>query len=188
MSLAKMYVLVIVLVSLCAVTGSQVASTAEMRESSGQKMLYKRTAGEIARANPAVSKETLQLDLAVVQNAEPRLREHYPNTFTDSDVWHIAADAWVGFREKQPKEQLDVDKFAKLASESYGGLKITSKPDGAAIEVDSKRWDDPTNARGSCHTGTRLIKLSKSGYQTVAGNAVVTEGKWTLFHRDLKAK
>jgi PEGA domain-containing protein len=188
MSAARTLIFMIGIAVFCGHAHSQVASTAPPERPSDGKDIYKETANQIAKANPKVNPQTLQYDLSVVQRAEPKLRERYPVSFSDADVQHIATQSWMDFRTQHPNDKLDLDKFAKLASESYGGLKVTSTPNGAAIEVDSRLWDDPTNAQSSCRTGTRHIKLSKPGYDDAEGDAVVVEGQWTLFHKDLKKK
>lgn len=178
----------ITLVALLGTSAAQVTSSAEMKGSEKHRAFYTRTASEIAETNPAVDRSTLDKDLPVVEDAEEKVRRGYPHSFSDSDITHITAYAWMDFRKRQPSGQLDSDRFVKFTLESYGGLKITSTPTGAAIEVDAKPWSDPTDAQGSCRTGKRQIKLSKAGYKDEIGFATVNEGQWTLFHRDLKKK
>lgn len=93
----------------------------------------------------------------------------------------------MDFRVQNTQAALDSQSFGEFAS-GYGGLRITSAPDGASIEVDKKKWDSNTNTQDGAAVGERQIKLSKSGYEDEYGTAVVIKGKWTLFHRDLKKK
>jgi hypothetical protein len=129
-----------------------------------------------------------QAEVRVFQAAQPKIRAHFSATFSDSDIQQIECDGWRDYRKLHPGEQLDADKFLKFASENFGGLKVTSNPDGAAIRVDDKPWSDATNTQSSCKVGIRHVKLTKPGYQDELGDAIVKEGQWTLFHRDLKKK
>jgi hypothetical protein len=119
---------------------------------------------------------------------QPKLRAHFSRSFKDADVGQIECDGWSDYMKLYPHEQPDTDKFLKFVSENFGGLKVTSTPDGAAIEVDGKPWSDTTNAQNSCRVGVRHVKLTKPGYQEEVGEAIVKEGQWTLFQRDLKKK
>jgi hypothetical protein len=187
MSICKLFYIVALFDLLLGLALAQTASTG-VNESTEHAVFYKHAAEEIKKANPAVKLSTLNQDLALVERTEPTLRRRYPKTFSDADIRDITASAWMDFRERQPNEPIDLDKFAKFALESYGGLRITSKPIGAAIDVDSKPWSDTTNAQSSCRTGTRSIKLTKPGYEDEVGNAIVSEGRWTSFHRNLRKK
>jgi hypothetical protein len=167
---------------------SQVTSKSRPEGTSNRVAVYKHAANQIAKADPNVSPETLQYDLPVVENAEQKLRAFYPASFSDSQVRHINTLAWMDYRDDHPNGKLDLDTFAKFAYESYGGLEVTSTPSGASIVVDSKPWGDLTDVKSSCRTGKRHITLSKQGYEDAEGDTVVTEGQWTIFHKDLNKK
>jgi hypothetical protein len=160
----------------------------QQQDSSTHTTVYKRAAHEIAKSNPAISNATLDQDLHLVDNVESKVRAYYPKTFSDEDVQRITVQTWIDLRQAKPEGPLDLDRFERYALESFGGLRITSQPEGAAIEVDQRPWADSTDAQSSCRTGNRHIKLSKDGYEDEVGDAVVKEGQWTLFNRTLKKR
>jgi hypothetical protein len=166
----------------------QSAIPSQRQDSSAHLTTYKRAANEIAKSNPSVTGTTLDSDLPLIISVEPKVRAHYPSSFSDIDVQHITIKTWMEFRQSKPEGPLDMPKFEQYAMESFGGLQITSQPEGAAIEVDLRQWADTTNSQSSCRTGTRHIKLSKEGYEDELGDAIVTEGRWTMFNRTLKKK
>lgn len=180
--------LILLLGTASVIAYSQVATKEAAEHPRGRASIYKDAANHIASANPKVKPQTLAHDLPVVESAEPRLRGAFPATFSDSEVRQINTSAWVDYRAEHPNDKLDLDGFAKLASQSYGGLRITSNPSGASIEVDSRAWDDLTDAQSTCRTGTRHIRLSKDGYEEADGDVLIVEGQWTVFHKDLKKK
>ena len=127
-------------------------------------------------------------DAHVLAASESKVRARFGSSFSDADINQIECLAWADYRRQNPTGSLDPDKFARYAADAYGGLKITSTPEGAAISVDDKPWTDPTNAQEACRIGVRRVKLSKSGYQDETGEAKVQQGQWTVFHKDLKPK
>jgi len=169
----KIYGLVLLFAALSPGASCQVASTAAKQQSA-----------TAFPCEPPIS----QADMRVFQSAQPKLRAHFSGGFSDPDIQRIECEGWRDYKKLHRGEQLDADKFLKFASENFGGLKVTSNPDGAAIKVDDKLWSDATNAQSSCKVGTRHIRLTKPGYQDGVGDAIVKEGQWTLFHKDLKKK
>lgn len=127
-------------------------------------------------------------DFDVLRSAQTKLRSRFPEGFSNSDIKQVECQAWVDYREQNPNGHLHLDDFAKYAAENYGGLRVRSRPDGAAILVDNVPWDGPTNAQNMCSVGTRHVRLSKPGYNDELGDADVKQGQWTIFERDLREK
>ena len=127
-------------------------------------------------------------DWNVLMGAQPKLRSRFPESFSNSDIQQVECQAWADYRKQNPNGQLDLDSFAKYAAENYGGLKVHSRPAGAAIVVDNLPWDGPTDAQNMCGVGTRHVRLSRPGYYDEVGDADVKQGQWTIFERDLREK
>jgi hypothetical protein len=127
-------------------------------------------------------------DWGVLVGAQRKLRSRFPESFSNSDIQQVDCQAWADYRKQNPNGQLDLDSFAKYAAENYGGLKVRSRPAGAAIAVDNLAWDGPTDAQNMCSVGTRHVRLSKPGYYDEVGDAVVKQGQWTIFEKDLREK
>lgn len=181
----KGFGLVFTAVMLCSSAWCQTAPTANRP--------LRRASGCLASIDP-INKATDNMtpsatdDWAVLRSSQGKVRSHYPESFSDSDIRQIECLAWAEYREHNPSGQLDLDGFAKFASESFGGLKVRSRPDGAAIVVDDVSWVGPTNAQNMCKVGTRHIRLSKPGYYDATGDAIVKQGDWTVFDKDLQPK
>jgi len=126
-------------------------------------------------------------DWDVLMGAQPKLRSRFKESFNNSDIQQVECQAWADYRQQNPNGQLDLDSFTKYA-ENYGGLKVHSRPAGAAIAVDNLPWDGPTDAQNMCRVGTRHVRLSKHGYYDEVGDADVKQGQWTIFERDLREK
>lgn len=147
-------------------------------------------AGEISSEYQKTTPETLKNDKLVIKNAYPKIRAFYSDKEfgrSDSQLLNILGHTWSDFRKENPNIKLTSEKFATLA-EAYGGLRITSDPPGAEIQIDEKPWVDPTNTEGAAHVGERVIRLSKEGYEPASGTALVKQGEWTPFFRKLKKK
>jgi hypothetical protein len=171
-----------------AVGATLAIAVVQQQNSSTHTTVYRRAAHEITKANPTVNANTLEQDLPLVDGVERKIRAHYPKTFSDENIQQITIQTWADLRKREPNGALNMTGFEQYALQSFGGLQITSQPEGAAIEVDDKPWSDTTNAQSSCRTGTRHIKLSKDGYKDAVGDAVVTEGRWTVFNRTLSKR
>src|SRR6266849_5457498 len=128
-------------------------------------------------------KQPVKGDWDVLMGAQPKLRSHFQESFSDSDIQQVECLAWADYRKQNPKGQLVLDRFAEYAAENYGGLKVRSRPAGAAIAVDNLPWDGPTDAQNMCSVGTRHVRLSKPGYYDEVGDAVVNQGQWTIFEK-----
>jgi hypothetical protein len=148
----------------------------------------KQSAADEAGPQKGDTKPNAADDRGVLKKAEAKLRTGFDASFSDSDVKHIECRAWQEYRERNPNGKLDLDRFAAYAAANYGGLRIRSKPEGAAIVVDNTSWEGPTDAQNMCSVGTRHIILSKPGYYDEAGDAVVKQGAWTVFEKDLRPK
>jgi len=127
-------------------------------------------------------------DFAVIQSADAKVRSKFDASFSDTDVRVVECRAWQEYRRQHPNEPLDLDRFAAYAAANYGGLKVRSTPEGAAIIIDNTPWEGPTDAQNMCSVGTRHVTLKKEGYWDESGDAIVKEGEWTVFERTLKAK
>jgi hypothetical protein len=127
-------------------------------------------------------------DWVVLRGAEAELRTRFSKSFSASDIKQVECRAWQDYRERHPEGKLDLDSFSAYAADNYGGLRVRSRPEGAAIVVDTKPWDGPTDSQNMCSIGTRHIVLSKPGYYDEAGDAIVKHGELTIFQRDLKPR
>lgn len=132
--------------------------------------------------------ELVTSDWDVIMGAQLKLRRRFPVSFTNSDIQQVECQAWAEYRKKTPKGHLDLESFAEYAAENYGGLKVQSRPAGAAITVDNLPWDGPTDAQNMCGVGTRHVRLAKPGYYDEVGEADVKKGQWTIFERALREK
>lgn len=151
---------------------------------------YKQKEAEILKENPNINPETLRNDRTAIRAAYWKLKVFYSDKQfgqSDTELSEITGRAWFEFRENNSKSRLTSDEVVALG-QGYGGLKIESDPQGAAIRVDDKGWTEPTNAESATRTGERAIRLSKLGYQDENGTAVVKQGEWTTFFRKLKKK
>jgi len=191
MLLLRLVLVTSVLGSFCATLNSQTNTrkTLQGRSDSTEEIWYSKTADDIAKSNRAVKEETLREDVTVIKAAEPTLRERLSQEgLRTSESRMITSTAWSEFRRDHPNDKLEEDKFVKFAAEEFGILAVTSKPDGADIEVDTKPWTDKTNAENGVRVGTRHVRVSMRGYEDSEGSSEVTKGKRTLFHVDLKPK
>ena len=127
-------------------------------------------------------------DWKVLKGAQAIVRSRFSADFSNTDIEKVECAAWAIYRTHSPEGKLDLDSFAKYAAASFGGLKVNSRPEGAAIVVDNIAWDGPTDASNMCSVGTRHVVLSKPGYYDESGDAVVKQGQWTIFQRDLQPK
>jgi len=149
---------------------------------------YSKAAAEISKSNPAVSRKTLEKDTFQVREAEPSVKKLFKKgALSDEDVQLISISAWKDYRQEQPKGEFSIDRYVNLVDE-FGLLVITSTPNGAAIKVDGRPWEDPTNARNGARAGVRTVRLSKPGFEDAVGDVDVKKGESTLFHADLKPK
>lgn len=126
-------------------------------------------------------------DWDVLMGAQPKLRARFTESFNNSDIQQVECQAWADYRKQNPNGRLDLDSFAKYA-ENYGGLRVRSRPAGAAISIDNLSWDGPTDAQNMCRVGARHVRLSKPGYYDEIGDADVKQGQWAIFERDLRKK
>jgi len=191
MLLLRLVLVTFVLGSFCAILNSQsnTHETLQGRSDSTQEIWYSKTADDIAKSNHAVKEETLRQDIRVIKAAQPTLYKMLSQEgLRTSDSRMITSAAWSEFRKDHPNDKLEEDKFVKFAAEEFGILAVTSKPDGADIEVDARPWTDKTNAENGVRVGTRHVRVSMPGYEDSEGNSEVKKGKRTLFHADLKAK
>lgn len=173
------------------VVRSQVGSSQIIAQdrSNSQWKLQTATAEEIARENPSMSFDLLKEDGRAIQTAYPKVKTAFEKEgFTTSQVDQIVARAWKDYRSDHASGKLDSDRFVKYAEENFGGLSISSAPTGAAVYVDGKKWDDPTDCKGLTHTGRRKVVLIKEGYVEVDEYVQVNAGAWTSFSKTLKKK
>jgi hypothetical protein len=127
-------------------------------------------------------------DLTELRGAQAKVRSKFDASFSDTDVQMVECRAWQDYRREHPNEKLDLDRFVTYAAANYGGLRVRSTPEGAAIIVDNTPWDGPTDAQNMCTVGTRHVVLKKPGYYDETGDAMVKQGGWTVFERTLKPK
>jgi len=151
--------------------------------------LQSKTAEEITRIDPAISMDLLKEDGRVIQGAYPQVLTAFEKEgFAKTDVDQIVAFTWKDYRNNHPSRKLDSSQFVKEASENFGGLRVSSKPRGAEVYVDGRKWPDPTDCSGVTHSGRRKIILRKEGYKDVDDYVDVIAGKWTAFNRELQKK
>ncbi len=148
----------------------------------------KRMAVEDSERHKNEVKQSEMDDWGVLRGARAKLRASFSDTFSDSDIRELDCLAWQEYRKENPNGKLDLDKFAAYAAANYGGLRVRSTPEGAAIIVDNSAWDGPTDAQNMCTVGTRHVVLSKPGYYDESGDIVVQQGQWANFERTLKPK
>jgi len=175
----------------CATLASQTNTRATLQGRSDSKgeIWYSKTADDIAKSNSAVKEQTLDEDVRVIKAAEPTLHTRLAlEGLRTSDSRMITSAAWSEFRRDHPNDKLEADKFVKFAAEEFGILAVTSKPDGADIEVDTRPSTDKTNAENGVRAGKRRVRVSMPGYEDSEGISEVKQGKRTLYHADLKPK
>jgi hypothetical protein len=138
----------------------------------------------------SANQEVMSRDARLLKTAYPEVKKIYKGTEfgnSDSDACEVLTSAWSVLRVSKPNAQLTLVDLT-TASESYGGLHITSVPSGARIYVDDGLWNDLTDAKAVSHAGLRTVRLSMEGYDDAVGQVVIGQGKWAEFHRELKKK
>lgn len=191
MRLVRLVLAISVLGPFCATLNSQSNSheTFQGRSDSTQEVWYSKTAADIGRSNRSVKEETLKNDIGVIRAAEPALYKTLSQKGLSADNSRmITATAWSEFRKDHPNDKLQEADFVKFAAEGFGILAVTSKPDGADIEVDARPWTDKTNAENGVRVGRRHVRVSMAGHEDSEGSPEVKKGERTLFHSDLKPK
>lgn len=189
--LLRLILVISVLGPFCATVNSQIKTneTLQRQPDSVQEVWYAKTASGIAKSNRAVKQETLKQDVWIIKAAEPTLYKRLSQEgLGTADSRMITGAAWREFRKDHPNDKLEEAKFIRFAAEEFGILAVTSKPDGADIEVDTKPWTDKTDAENGVTVGTRHVRVSMAGYEDAEGAPEVKKGKRTLFHADLKLK
>jgi hypothetical protein len=142
-----------------------------------------------SQEDPSLNAHLAGEDFATLVTAQKRLQSAYEKRGLDScDSTEATVLAWRYIRARQPNGHLDEDALVKFAGEGFGGLKIVSTPPGAAIRVDSKPWDRPTNTMSWTRVGTRTITLSRDGYEDSQGEQVVVAGTVVEYQRKLLKK
>ncbi|MFZ3214554.1 MAG: hypothetical protein WA192_00665 [Candidatus Acidiferrales bacterium] len=132
-----------------------------------------------------ISALTLAEDKGVIERSYPTVRAFYRSRkYSDSDVAKILALAWTEFRRKNPSKQMSGAAFVQLGN-SFGQLIVKSEPAGAAITVDARPWEGPTNNSDWTDSGQRVVKLLKQGCQPAEGNVDVLAGGSATFERKL---
>ena len=148
-----------------------------------------KAANYVSEKEHLVDQATVHADLDTLVAARRRVQETYAaKGFDNCASTRVTVLAWKEMRKDQPRGKLNEDTLVKLANEGFGGLKITSVPPGAAIKVDGKSWDDPTNTASWTHIGTRIIELSLRGYEDSKGEKKVTAGTTVEYKAKLSKK
>jgi hypothetical protein len=139
----------------------------------------------MSRQDSNISALTLGDDKGVIEQSYPIVRDFYVSRkYSDADVAQILALAWTEFRGKNPSKQMSRVAFVQLGN-SFGQLIVKSEPRGAAISVDARPWEGPTNSSNWTDSGQRLVKLVKQGCQPAEGNVIVPAGGSATFERKL---
>ena len=100
----------------------------------------KHVAVEDIERDKSETKQSETDDWGVLRGAQSKLRANFSDSFSDSDIRELDCLAWQEYRKKNPDGKLDLDKFAAYAAANYGGLRVRSTPEGAAIAVDNLPW------------------------------------------------
>ncbi len=132
-----------------------------------------------------ISALTLAEDKGVIEHSYPTVREFYVSRkYSEADVARVLVLAWTEFRWKNPSKQMSGVDFVRLGN-SYGQLNVKSEPPGAAISVDARLWEGPTNISDWTDSGQRFVKLVKQGCQPTEGTVTVPAGGTATFERKL---
>lgn len=153
------------------------------------EMMISTTANQIRVARPEVRPEALACDKTIIVDALPSFTQRFAKRgFSASESAEAAVDGWTIVRltsELPVNRCMHKDSFGKLVFE-LGKLLLTTTPDAANFEVidtgvsgktDRSRWFEPR---------TYHVKYQKDGYESSELDCVVTKGKATPCHADLK--
>jgi hypothetical protein len=146
-------------------------------------------ANHVSEKEPTIDRVIVHRDLKTLIDAQKRIKQVYAERgFDDCTSMQVTALAWKELRMNQPRGKLNEDSLVKLANDGFGGLKIISVPAGAAIKVDGKQWDQPTNTASWTHVGKRKIELLLQGYEDSEGVKEVIAGAAVEYRAKLEKK
>ena len=124
-----------------------------------------------------------------VTAAQKRVQQAYRKRgFDDCAATQATVLAWQELRMKQPQGHLNEDALVELAEDGYGRLRVGSIPAGAAIRVDGRLWDKPTDTDSWTHVGKRTVILSLNGYKDSVGQVEVLPEKVVMYNAKLSRK
>jgi len=148
----------------------------------------KRIAGTVKLNNPAISQTTLTKDATTLYLADSEIRSFYKgHGFTDDQVDQVHSLSLAELRQRDPNGDIDPSVY-KANAEDFGLIQIETKPEGAEVWLDGKRWPQPTSVQAFTHSGSRKIRLHKSNYRDVTDTVTVTAGGSVKFTRSLESE
>jgi hypothetical protein len=174
---------------LCVVSHGQSVRTGELKGDTQHCRNVTTELAHMSQENTSAHQVTVAADVDTVTAAQKRIQEAYRKRgFDDCAATQVTVLAWQELRMKQPRGHLNEDALVKLAEDGYGGLGVVSIPAGAAIRVDGRLWDKPTDTDSWTHVGKRTVTLSLNGYKDSVGEVEVLNEKVVVYKSKLSRK
>jgi len=171
---------------LCVQAAVPNSSTASSRVNFNSQVEMTKVVKRVKQENTAIPSLIAQQDASQMAYIDAEVRPRFlQHGFNDEQISKIHELALADFHRTNPDIHIDPGEY-KASVEDFGGIKISTNPAGAAVRIDDKQWQDPTNTGAMTHSGSRTVVLKKTGYRPVSRTVTVPAGDWVSMEATLE--
>ncbi len=137
-----------------------------------------KAAMEIRKKNPNVDAALLTRDKAVIKATFPVIQADLTaKGFNDADVNAAVVTGWKDLRAAPGGVSSFNAQDFKVMISKLGKLRITSKPNGANIDINALRQDEKTDTAKWLKPGSYSVLLTKEGFSPEEERRTIVEGE-----------